>query len=193
MILYQGISAHARYVEPVHYYTSVDAWKRFETGSTRNGYEPFCSVDRPIVVEDPWRKQQTGYWTHVCRMIVLVQLSSACSWALILNVGKFLFFTTRIFFRRLPAAVCYVATQQQKITVQGVKCWKTDLYYKYSAYDPIRFVVHSLSQWHSVTQIIGITRLSESLLKHLLTIECFFMMWNFQNQIHNSEKEANEK
>ena len=40
--------ACTRYVEPVHYYTSVDAWKRFETGSSRNGYEPFCSVDRPL-------------------------------------------------------------------------------------------------------------------------------------------------
>ena len=46
-MIYQGISA-CTLREPVHYYTSVDEGKRFETSSTGNGYEPFCSVDRPL-------------------------------------------------------------------------------------------------------------------------------------------------
>ena len=38
-----------RYVEQVHYYNGVDAGKCFEIGSSRNQYEPFCSVDRPLL------------------------------------------------------------------------------------------------------------------------------------------------
>ena len=45
----QLISAR-EYTKPVRFFASVDARKRLKPASTEDGYKPFCSVDRPLVV-----------------------------------------------------------------------------------------------------------------------------------------------
>ena len=68
----------------------------------------------------------------------------------------------------LELLLCYNTTIENNISRNQVFKKRFGLY-NYSVYDIIKFVVHSLSQCRIV-----LLRLSESVFKHLLTIECFF-------------------